>query len=940
MNTNQFNMFLKINMLVLGLTLITLSSLGQHVNTLNAKVNTPVINQTSSTSIQEGNFDLISQAITGDISSNQQEISDPTSFSVLSTEITLQENETGFCAVDGIIETEHSGYTGDGYANTDNASGTGIDYKINVVAAGTYTIEIRYAATSDRPANLLLNGSVVTSGIAMPSSGAWTTWSTTTTTAYLSAGISDLRLEATTSSGLANIDYLKFSGSDINAYDCSGGTNPETYTISTSVSPSNGGIVTLSPSGGTYDAGTTVTLTATPSSGYQFSFWSGSVSGTNQTTSVTVNSNLSVTANFTEIITSSEVTLQENETGFCSVDGLIESEHTGYTGDGYANTDNSSGTGIDYKINVGTAGTYTVEIRYAASGDRPANLIQNGSVVTSISLPSSGAWTTWYIATTTAYLSAGISDLRLEATSSSGLPNIDYLKLSGSSIAAEDCSGGSTGPYSVNVSVNPSNAGYVSLSPSGGTYDAGTVVTLTAVAYTDYAFSSWSGATGSATTTVTVNSDLDITANFVYTGSGGDDADFALIGYATQNGGTTGGSGGTVVYASTGDQILGYIDEKKDGAYANGLIIVVNGTITPSNTSATKIDVKEVRDVSVVGSGTSGEFNGIGIKVYRAGNVILRNLKIHHVDIGDKDCIGIEGPADHVWVDHCELYNEYGDNVDKDYYDGLLDAKAESEYITYSWNYLHDSWKTMLVGSGDTDDFDRKITMHHNIFENCNSRMPLYRFGTGHVFNNYYVDGESTAINSRMGACLRIENNYFENVINPYVTAYSSEDGYGDLINNILDNCSFSYSSDVRELPSCNSSVPYSYQDVLNSASSVPTITRQNAGVGKLSNPINYTVKSANEASFTQNISAVNNFHVYPNPSTGKTTIAFSLTSNKNLSFKVFDMTGRCLDLISEDYFVSGSYELNYENPELNPGIYILTIQDGNNIKNIRLIKN
>ena len=50
---------------------------------------------------------------------------------------------------------------------------------------------------------------------------------------------------------------------------------PITYTLTTSVNPPGAGIVTLNPAGGTYNAGTAVTLTATPNSGYTFSSWSG-----------------------------------------------------------------------------------------------------------------------------------------------------------------------------------------------------------------------------------------------------------------------------------------------------------------------------------------------------------------------------------------------------------------------------------------------------------------------------------------------------------------------------------------------------------------------------------------------------------------------------------------------------------------------------------------
>jgi uncharacterized repeat protein (TIGR02543 family) len=55
----------------------------------------------------------------------------------------------------------------------------------------------------------------------------------------------------------------------------------------------------LNPAGSTYTEGTSVTITATPSTGYQFNNWSGSISGTANPVTTTVNSNISVTANFT-----------------------------------------------------------------------------------------------------------------------------------------------------------------------------------------------------------------------------------------------------------------------------------------------------------------------------------------------------------------------------------------------------------------------------------------------------------------------------------------------------------------------------------------------------------------------------------------------------------------------------------------------------------------
>ena len=69
-----------------------------------------------------------------------------------------------------------------------------------------------------------------------------------------------------------------------------------TYRLSVSASPSGGGFV--SPVGGEYESGVQVTLTASPSSGYSFDYWSGSASGTTPTVIVAMDSDKTVTANF------------------------------------------------------------------------------------------------------------------------------------------------------------------------------------------------------------------------------------------------------------------------------------------------------------------------------------------------------------------------------------------------------------------------------------------------------------------------------------------------------------------------------------------------------------------------------------------------------------------------------------------------------------------
>ena len=59
----------------------------------------------------------------------------------------------------------------------------------------------------------------------------------------------------------------------------------------------------ISPQKSTYCAGDEVTLTATPNSEYEFSSWSGDASGSANPITLTMNSNKSVTANFTPTCT-------------------------------------------------------------------------------------------------------------------------------------------------------------------------------------------------------------------------------------------------------------------------------------------------------------------------------------------------------------------------------------------------------------------------------------------------------------------------------------------------------------------------------------------------------------------------------------------------------------------------------------------------------------
>ena len=73
---------------------------------------------------------------------------------------------------------------------------------------------------------------------------------------------------------------------------------PQTYTVSVSANPTNGGTVT---GGGTYQQGQTCTVTATANTGFNFTNWTenGNVVSSNASYTFTVNANRTLVANFT-----------------------------------------------------------------------------------------------------------------------------------------------------------------------------------------------------------------------------------------------------------------------------------------------------------------------------------------------------------------------------------------------------------------------------------------------------------------------------------------------------------------------------------------------------------------------------------------------------------------------------------------------------------------
>lgn len=101
-----------------------------------------------------------------------------------------------------------------------------------------------------------------------------------------------------TYSGTWNLSSSKLLDKDVKIAKVVSGT-PKTYTLNAYAEPPEYGTVILQPSGGVYESGTEVTLTANPASkSYEFVRWERDVSGTSKTVTLTMDRDKEAVAKF------------------------------------------------------------------------------------------------------------------------------------------------------------------------------------------------------------------------------------------------------------------------------------------------------------------------------------------------------------------------------------------------------------------------------------------------------------------------------------------------------------------------------------------------------------------------------------------------------------------------------------------------------------------
>lgn len=216
--------------------------------------------------------------------------------------------------------------------------------------------------------------------------------------------------------------------------------------------------------------------------------------------------------------------------------------------------------------------------------------------------------------------------------------------------------------------------------------------------------------------------------------------------------------------------------------------------------------MKSAKNVTIEGVGNEATLDGWGIHFMceSASADLGKSFEVRNITFMNtpEDALGMEGvqangaitaSVERCWIHHNSFLKPDIANPaesDKSEGDGSCDFKR-GQYYTLSYNYFEYCHKTNLIGSSD-DSLQFNVTVHHNYWYNCGSRITLTRQANLHFYNNYNYDNitdpnaELSYITSLRANCyIYSEYNYYEGCKN----VYQPKNGYAKCYKNEYVSC-------------------------------------------------------------------------------------------------------------------------------------------------------
>ncbi|RYY76179.1 MAG: carbohydrate-binding protein [Gammaproteobacteria bacterium] len=134
-------------------------------------------------------------------------------------------------------------------------------------------------------------------------------------------------------------------------------------------------------------------------------------------------------------------TFEESSIGFCNDSSRVLTNHTGYTGVGFFDSENTLNATFSVSVSAASSKTYAAKIRFAngSSATRQAAIFVNDNKIQSVDFPSNSNWDQWQTLTVDVPLNAGSNNVKIISETKDGLPNIDNLIVVGNGIAPAAC---------------------------------------------------------------------------------------------------------------------------------------------------------------------------------------------------------------------------------------------------------------------------------------------------------------------------------------------------------------------------------------------------------------------------------------------------------------------------------------------------------------------
>lgn len=217
-----------------------------------------------------------------------------------------------------------------------------------------------------------------------------------------------------------------------------------------------------------------------------------------------------------------------------------------------------------------------------------------------------------------------------------------------------------------------------------------------------------------------------------------------------------------------------------------GIAIRIIGTIDAANcdtflSSAEGIQVKgknsySEMNLTIEGIGEDAAVRGFGFLVRNSGNVEFRNFAIM---LCMDDALSLDTDNCNVWIHNMDFfYGGTGGDADQAKGDGTTDVKADSTFVTISYNHYWDNGKSSLCGM-KSESTSSHITYHHNWFDHSDSRHPRIRTMSVHIYNNYFDSNAKYGVGVTMGSSAFVESNYFKDCNDVMMSSGQGTDATG-----------------------------------------------------------------------------------------------------------------------------------------------------------------